>query len=399
MNSLVSSPNTPSPSLPAAARRPGGIAEFSTALIVVMGATSIYLGVVWDISWHMTIGRDTFWTPAHLAIYLGGTIGGLLCGWLALTTTYFASADVKARSVNLWGGRAPFGAWVVIWGAVAMITSAPFDDWWHNAYGLDVKIISPPHVLLFLGMFSIVVGALLLVLRGQNQWTGRRFEWSKWLFVYVGGIMLGLFAELFLSESSPNRQHSAGFYFVSSCVYPCVLVGIARASKMRWAATLSAAFYFLLAGAMVWILPRFAATPKLGPIFNPVTHMVPHSFPLLFIFPAIAIDLIKQFGGFGRSISRDWILAAATALAFLVIFISVQWWFSEFLLTPAADNSFFVGNRYWAYTFHGGSDRRSTFWIPLNALDFSRLLRDGLAAFLTIRLGLSWGNWMTRVNR
>ncbi len=28
-----------------------------------------------------------------------------------------------------------------------MITSAPFDDWWHNAYGLDVKILSPPHVV------------------------------------------------------------------------------------------------------------------------------------------------------------------------------------------------------------------------------------------------------------
>ena len=24
-----------------------------------------------------------------------------------------------------------------------MLTSAPFDDWWHNAYGLDVKITQP----------------------------------------------------------------------------------------------------------------------------------------------------------------------------------------------------------------------------------------------------------------
>lgn len=27
-----------------------------------------------------------------------------------------------------------------------MITSAPFDKWWHNAYGLDTKVVSPPHV-------------------------------------------------------------------------------------------------------------------------------------------------------------------------------------------------------------------------------------------------------------
>ena len=45
--------------------------------VVIAGATSIILGVLWDISWHRTIGRDTFWTPAHMAIYLGGVLGGL----------------------------------------------------------------------------------------------------------------------------------------------------------------------------------------------------------------------------------------------------------------------------------------------------------------------------------
>src|SRR2546427_2683244 len=39
---------------------------------VVIAATSAVVGVMWDISWHRSIGRDTFWTPAHLAIYLGG---------------------------------------------------------------------------------------------------------------------------------------------------------------------------------------------------------------------------------------------------------------------------------------------------------------------------------------
>jgi hypothetical protein len=64
--------------------------------------------------------------------------------------------------------RGPLGAWVCAWGALAMVTSAPFDNWWHDAYGLDVKILSPPHTVLALGMFAIVIGALLLVLREQN---------------------------------------------------------------------------------------------------------------------------------------------------------------------------------------------------------------------------------------
>src|ERR1051325_10506155 len=115
--------------------------------LILLAATSAIVGVIWDISWHRSIGRDTFWTPAHLAIYLGGILAGVSCGWLGLRTTLAGPPEERAAAVGFWGFRGPLGAWVAIWGAIAMITSAPFDNWWHNAYGLDVKILSPPHVL------------------------------------------------------------------------------------------------------------------------------------------------------------------------------------------------------------------------------------------------------------
>ena len=43
----------------------------------VLAVTSSMIGVHWDISWHRSIGRDTFWTAPHLAIYLGGVLAGL----------------------------------------------------------------------------------------------------------------------------------------------------------------------------------------------------------------------------------------------------------------------------------------------------------------------------------
>src|SRR5437660_8709100 len=95
---------------------------------VLFASAAVIVGVIWDISWHRTIGRDTFWTPAHLAIYLGGIVAGLTCGWVALTTTFVGSDAERGSSVRFWGFRAPFGAWVCIWGAFAMVTSAPFDD-------------------------------------------------------------------------------------------------------------------------------------------------------------------------------------------------------------------------------------------------------------------------------
>src|SRR5262249_3269963 len=139
------------------------------ALAVLVGGTSIVIGILWDISWHRTIGRDTFWTPAHMAIYFGGVLGGLSCGWLVLRATFFATQEEQAAAVRLWGGlRGSLGAGVTIGGALAMLMSAPFDNWWHDAYGVDVKILSPPHTILALGMWGVVLGALMLVLREQN---------------------------------------------------------------------------------------------------------------------------------------------------------------------------------------------------------------------------------------
>ena len=135
---------------------------------VAFASTSVIAGILWDISWHRTIGRDSFWTPAHMAIYLGGVVAGLSCGWLVLYTTFAGTARDRAAGVSFWGFRGPLGAWVCIWGALAMIVSAPFDDWWHNAYGLDVEILSPPHVVLAAGIYGIGIGAMLMVLARQN---------------------------------------------------------------------------------------------------------------------------------------------------------------------------------------------------------------------------------------
>src|SRR5947207_4377803 len=136
---------------------------------VVLAALCVMVGVYWDISWHMSIGRDTFWTPAHLLIQAGGLIAGLTSGYVALRTTFGDNHAARDASVSFWGFRAPLGAWVCIWGCLAMVTSAPFDNWWHNAYGLDVRIISPPHTILAPGIGAIGLGAFLLTLAWQNR--------------------------------------------------------------------------------------------------------------------------------------------------------------------------------------------------------------------------------------
>src|SRR5438093_1343572 len=106
----------------------------------------------------------------------------------AIGTTLF-SARTRAASVGFWGFRGPLGAWLCIWGSFAMLTSAPFDNWWHTAYGLDVEILSPPHTVLGLGMIAIEIGAMLLVLAHQNR-AGGASSALGWLYIYCAGIAL-----------------------------------------------------------------------------------------------------------------------------------------------------------------------------------------------------------------
>src|SRR5215472_12690778 len=106
-----------------------------------LAVTSTSVGLYWDISWHMSIGRDTFWTPAHLCIHFGAIVAGLSSMYLILSTTFGRNRVAQKSSVKIWGFYGPLGTFVSLWGGLTMLTSAPFDDWWHNAFGLDVQIL------------------------------------------------------------------------------------------------------------------------------------------------------------------------------------------------------------------------------------------------------------------
>jgi hypothetical protein len=363
--------------------------------------TCITAGIMWDISWHTTIGRDTFWTPAHMLIYLGGVLGGSIGGWLAIQHTFLIRRGEPSASVKIFGARAPLGAWVAIWGAVAMLTSAPFDDWWHNAYGLDVKIISPPHTILGLGMLGIALGALLLVLAQQNQ---RNAGEGAGLFVYVGGVFLTLGGVFVMEYTFPNLQHAGIFYEVCALTFPIRLVSLGRAGRISWPATRAAAVFLGLECLMIWILQLFPAQPKLAPIFNPVTHMVPPPFPLLLIVPAVGIDLCLARAGEVTGRWRRVALALLLGAVFLALLAGVQWFFAKFLLSPGAENWFFAGNRYWGYGNSPGP-WRSRFWRvdpsqPTADLFHGRAMAISWAlASVSAWLGLVWGNWMRKVQR
>ena len=113
--------------------RAGGLSDASLELIpwtiwcMVAGIASGVIGGHWDISWHMSVGRDTFWTPAHIMIQMTGVLVGVACGYMILTTTFGDDKTAQNASVKIWGFRGPLGAFIATWVCVAMLTTDPYD--------------------------------------------------------------------------------------------------------------------------------------------------------------------------------------------------------------------------------------------------------------------------------
>ncbi len=366
---------------------------------MAFGVACVPIGAIWDISWHLSVGRDSFWNPAHVMIYLGGALPGSLCGWLVLKNTFWPDPGDQAVTVGLWGFRGPLGAWVVIWGAFTMLLSAPFDNWWHNAYGLDVQIISPPHAILAQGTYATAIGALLLVLSWQNRASSENRRAANLLVLFSCGVLLTKLAVFLTEYSYPNSQHGADFYGACCLALPLYLIVAGRVSKIKWSATWVSLIYMTIRMIMTWILPLFPAEPRLAPIYNPMTHMAPPLFPLLLVVPAFGIDLVIQTAGSKRGFWRDTGVALALGAVFFLLLLAVQWPFSEFMLSKGARNAFFgSGDEMWGYPVRVGR------WCTQFGYEGNRLgLKSSFVAILLgavgARVALWFGNWLSEVKR
>ncbi|MGO9273465.1 MAG: hypothetical protein ACLQOO_25045 [Terriglobia bacterium] len=363
----------------------------------VASVASVTIGGYWDISWHMSIGRDSFWTPPHLLIYFCGVLAGITSGYLILATTFGRDPQLLAASVSVWGFRAPLGAFIAAWGGITMLVSAPFDNWWHSAYGLDVKIFSPPHMALDLGVLTVAVGGLVLIRGAMNRAAAPLRRKLNWLFLYIGAMIVSVGLTAIWENTYRVFMHTARCYLAIAIVIPLLLVGLARASGSRWAGTALAAIYSAYALVLMWILPLFPAAPKLGPVYQKITHFVPMEFPMLLIVPAFALDLLwPRVKGWNR-----WAQAVAGGALFLLVLVAVQWPFAKFLLSPYSRNWFF-GTNYFAYfqppTSWGVLHKFVT--IEHNASLFGwRMAMALVAAIVGTRVGFGWGEWVREVRR
>jgi hypothetical protein len=379
---------------------------------VSLSSLLIVAGILWDIAWHKSIGRDKFLSPPHILIYLGAIFAGVFSGVQVLRNSFRANAADKNSLVRIWGiFYSSLGALFCIWGAIAMLTSAPFDNWWHSAYGLDLAILSPPHVLLGLGMQFLQFGACVSICKyinvivtaspaqnGSSSGTlPRQLALLQFLFILCASSLMVMLFTLGSAYLDPRLMRSSIFYQVATLIALLFLPTFGRALRMKWGMTAIALGYFLILALSSWILQLFPAEPKLGPILTHTTHFQSAHFPLLVIFPALGMDLLMQ-----RSKTGEWIRAFLLTMIFVFVLLAVQYPLSGFLLESPDSRNWFFGENTWYFGAMPDWPYRYKF-RPENVENLQAMAK-GIGITIVIgmiasRISLRWGKWMQNIQR
>ncbi|MEK7532753.1 MAG: hypothetical protein AAB579_04120 [Patescibacteria group bacterium] len=97
------------------------------------------VGLFWDDWWHVFMGRDSFFIPPHDLLYLS------LLGVGAIALVLYKKHPALRPRLR----------WM-IGGLVITLLAGPFDEWWHDRYGIEdlsspFIVWSPPHLMGLLG--------------------------------------------------------------------------------------------------------------------------------------------------------------------------------------------------------------------------------------------------------
>jgi hypothetical protein len=121
-------------------------------------------------------------------------------------------------------------------------------------------------------------------------------------------------------------------------------------------------------------------------------------FPPLFLALDLGLDfLLKQ----GRNAWGKWLQAAFAGIMFLAILIAVEWPFATFLMTPAARHWFLAPNDFPYFAPPNSPSVRHVFvsW-EASPIEFWRNMALAfLICVFSMRIGITFGNWLSRVKR
>ncbi|QXC60621.1 hypothetical protein KSP35_20220 [Aquihabitans sp. G128] len=222
--------------------RPGAM-PVRLGLVAAVGAVMALGATYWDDAWHTDKGRDEFAIAPHLLLYGGVLITSLSV--LAWAVTRWRSAGLR----NVRALAADPALLIAGIGGLVTLASAPLDNAWHELYGRDAVLWSPPHLLAVAGTLCLSVG----VLAGLRSTTGQGADAAR-LFAACG--VIGALQIPVLEYDSDVPQFSVLWYLPVASLGLCLALAlIDDLWPGRWRPLQAAALYTALRAIVATGLP------------------------------------------------------------------------------------------------------------------------------------------------
>ncbi|HVF52283.1 MAG TPA: hypothetical protein VNC78_01620 [Actinomycetota bacterium] len=256
----------------------GGVALAIWALVVAV------IGFLWDVAWHMDQGRDNFlFTPAHTMILVG--LGGILAA--GVLSAIFASLGTDDVGRRIGPIKVPNGAIGLLALGFGALLGFPLDELWHAAYGIDVTMWGPTHLIMISGASFAPLAIWTLLAEGVGHSapggavTRRSPRWHKQVMgTLAGAVLVGL--------STFQAEFDFGVPQFQQLYHPVLIAGacgfglvLAQVALGPWGA-LRALQGFLIIRALLAVL--------VGPILN---QTIPR-FPL-YIASALVVEVAARW--------------------------------------------------------------------------------------------------------
>jgi hypothetical protein len=129
--------------------------SLAAMIIATAGAFLQIGGTSWDVTSHLLLQPETFFTPSHTVLYTG-------IGLLTITAGIGGAFLIKNKDLETKSFFISFKLFLI--GSAISLVAGPSDFLWHETFGVD-GLLSPPHLTLITGMLINAVGVVLGITR------------------------------------------------------------------------------------------------------------------------------------------------------------------------------------------------------------------------------------------
>jgi hypothetical protein len=228
---------------------------------LVLGIMFSFLGLAWDFQWHGDVGPDTFFTLSHLMLYSGVALAGLTSLIVTLLSTW---SYQKGHSIfpedsltYVWPVfRVPASFIITGLGAATFLSYGLFDQLWHQVFGFDVTVISPPHQGLLFSVLVSMIGSLSIFGAAKSRPDQWRFGGRTLGICAVTAVMMS-FMPVFLQLLPELIPFANVFELGIASVFAVGLLLVSSATRHIGAATLMALCVFILR-SLAWFMAPWA---------------------------------------------------------------------------------------------------------------------------------------------